>query len=103
MRAARNRPEIRKKSGMRNGRAHSMKVCSDVVVPMAYSTPRVDCIRTTRMMQMPLATSTQASRPVASFGDILLHHDELSKPSQREQPQGEQDAFQLTLLGGRTG
>ena len=48
---------------MRNGRAHSMKACRAVSVPMAFSTPSVECIMTTRMMQMPLATSTQSKRP----------------------------------------
>src|SRR6476660_7132373 len=74
MRAARNKPEIKKKSGMRNGRAQSMNPCSEVLVPIVLSTPKVECIMTTRTMQMPLATSTQSSRPVASSRDILQYH-----------------------------
>src|SRR5437868_12876968 len=74
MRAARNKPEIKKKSGMRNGRAQSMNPCSEVLVPIVLSTPKVECIMTTRTMQMPLATSIQSSRPVASSRDILQYH-----------------------------
>ena len=55
MRLARKRPEIMKKSGMRKGRAQSMKLWTQLVSPAAFSTPSVECIITTRMMQMPLA------------------------------------------------
>jgi hypothetical protein len=55
MRLARNSPEMRKKSGMRNGAAHAMKPLSQLGSPMAAATPRVECIITTRMMQMPFA------------------------------------------------
>jgi hypothetical protein len=54
-----------------------MNPCSEVVVPIALSTPKVECIMTTRTMQMPLATSTQSSRPVAPSRDILQHHHAL--------------------------
>jgi hypothetical protein len=54
MRRDRKRPEIRKKSGMRNGLAQAMKPFSQVNSPRAFSTPSVECIMTTRMMQMPL-------------------------------------------------
>src|SRR5256885_11214030 len=73
MRAARNKPEIKKKSGMRNGRAQSMNPCSEELVPIVLSTPKVECIMTTKTMQMPLATSTQSSRHVASSRDILQY------------------------------
>ena len=39
---------------MRKGFAQAMKALSQVVSPSAFSTPRVECIMTTRMMQMPL-------------------------------------------------
>ncbi len=39
-----------------------MNACRDVVAPAAFSMPSVECIMTTRMMHMPLATSTQSSR-----------------------------------------
>jgi hypothetical protein len=51
----RNSPESRKKSGMRKGRAKATTSCRKPSPPMASPTPSVECIITTRVMQMPLA------------------------------------------------
>src|SRR5215207_9858275 len=61
--ARRNRPETRKKSGMRKGRAKATTWCMKPSPPIASPTPSVACIITTRMMQRPLAVSTQGTRP----------------------------------------
>jgi hypothetical protein len=50
-----NRPEIRKKSGMRKGLANATSACMKPSRPTASSTPSVECIITTMMMQKPLA------------------------------------------------
>jgi hypothetical protein len=51
----RNNPEIRKKSGIRNGFANTTKACMKPVWPAANSTPSTECIITTMTMQIPLA------------------------------------------------
>jgi hypothetical protein len=55
MTRARNKPEIRKKSGIRNGRAKATAACIQPSCPAACSTPSVECIITTMTMQKPLA------------------------------------------------
>ena len=44
-----------KKSGMRNGFANATAWCIQLSWPAAASTPSVECIITTMMMQKPLA------------------------------------------------
>ena len=44
-----------KKSGMRNGLAKATTYSSSRSAPAAFSTPSVECIITTMMMQKPLA------------------------------------------------
>ncbi len=61
----RKRPEIRKKSGIRNGLANSVTACMKPVAPTAFSTPSVECIITTKTMQIALAASTQSTREEA--------------------------------------
>jgi hypothetical protein len=51
----RKRPEIRKKSGIRNGCANITNACMKPVSPAAFSTPSTECIITTMTMQRPLA------------------------------------------------
>ena len=58
-----NRPDSRKKSGIRNGFAKATTGCRKPSPPMASPVPMTECIMTTSRMQMPFATSTQASRP----------------------------------------
>ena len=74
MRAARNRPEIRKKSGIRKGLAQSMKPASAVAPPVTFSTPSVACIITTSRMQMPFATSTQSMRDAFTEVAFISSH-----------------------------
>ena len=44
-----------KKSGIRKGLAKATTACIQPSAPAAFSTPRVECIITTMMMQKPLA------------------------------------------------
>ena len=44
-----------KKSGIRNGLANATRACMKPSRPVASSTPSVECIITTMMMQKPLA------------------------------------------------
>jgi hypothetical protein len=55
MTRAKNSPEMRKKSGMRNGLAKATSAPIQLCSPAAASTPRVECIITTMTMQNPLA------------------------------------------------
>jgi hypothetical protein len=50
---------------MRKGRAKATTSCMKPSPPMAMPTPSVECIMTTKMMQMPLAASTQLTRSSA--------------------------------------
>jgi hypothetical protein len=52
---ARNNPDMRKESDMRNGLAKATTAPIQLVSPAAASTPRVECIITTMTMQNPLA------------------------------------------------
>src|ERR1700761_1689229 len=58
----RNRPEIRKNSGIRNGVAKAITQWKRPTPPASCPTLKTEYIITTRMMEMPLAESTQLRR-----------------------------------------
>ena len=53
---------MRKNSGIRNGVAKPMTQCQKPASPVSVPTLKTEYIITTRMMEIPLAVSTQSRR-----------------------------------------